>query len=79
MSDDTNPAAQPTPDQPTHPQVQVQLTGRDGNAYAIIGTVARALRRQVGNEAATAFTDAAFACRSYDELLYLAMTTVNVH
>lgn len=79
MTDDTTHDAPAGTDKPTHPHVHVQLTGRDGNAYAIIAAVARALRREVGNDAATAFTTAAFACGSYDELLYLAMTTVHVH
>ena len=30
---------------PKHPNVKVQLTGRDGNAFAIIGTVTQALKR----------------------------------
>lgn len=63
---------------PTHPDVYVQLTGRDGNAFAIIGAVAGALRRQVGPESAEAFTSAAFNCGSYDELLALATNTVEV-
>ena len=66
------------PAQPTYPHVHVQLTGTDGNAFAIIGTVAAALRREVGPGAAAAFTTAAFACGSYDDLLQLAMTTVEV-
>jgi len=28
-----------------HPEVVVELTGRDGNAYAILGAVQQALRR----------------------------------
>jgi hypothetical protein len=28
-----------------HPEVVVELTGRDGNAYAILGAVGQALRR----------------------------------
>ncbi|MEV6491958.1 hypothetical protein AB0M20_25580, partial [Actinoplanes sp. NPDC051633] len=50
------------PDEPTYPQVRVQLAGTDGNAYAVIAAVARQLRRQVGADAATDFTTAAFAC-----------------
>jgi hypothetical protein len=68
----------PDPDRPAYPDITVQLTGRDGNAYAIIGAVARELRRQVGDAAATAFAAAAFECGSYDELLQLAMATVTV-
>lgn len=63
---------------PTYPDVYVQLTGRSGNAYAIIGAVSGALKREVGFEAAEAFQTAAFNCGSYDELLALAMNTVEV-
>lgn len=34
-----------TPTAPRYPDVTVQLTGTDGNAFAILGTVQRALRR----------------------------------
>ena len=61
-----------------YPQVTVQLTGEDGNAFSIIGKVSRALRRQVSPEAAEEFSREALACQSYDELLYLAMRTVEV-
>jgi hypothetical protein len=76
MPTDTPPT--PAAGRPTHPHVQVRLTGSDGNAYAIIAKVAAALRREVDADAAATFTTAAFACRSYDELLQLAMTTVEV-
>ena len=33
------------PQQPRYPDVQVQLTGEDGNAFAILGRTAGALRR----------------------------------
>lgn len=69
----------PDPNQPTYPHVHVQLTGHDGNAYNIIGRVATAIRKQVGDDAAKQFTEAAFAAKSYDDLLNLAMTTVDVH
>ena len=65
--------------QPKYPDVHVQLSGEDGNANGIIGRVAKALRRSVGDEAASEFTNAATNCGSYDELLVLAMETVNVH
>jgi hypothetical protein len=32
------------PTQPRHPEICVQLTGEDGNAFAILGRTARALR-----------------------------------
>jgi hypothetical protein len=33
------------PQQPRYPDVQVQLSGEDGNAFAILGRTAGALRR----------------------------------
>jgi hypothetical protein len=33
------------PNEPRHPDVWVQLTGEDGNAFAILGRTARALRQ----------------------------------
>jgi hypothetical protein len=44
---------------------------------ATLTAVDEALRRQAGTAAATTFT-AARACGSYDELLQLALTTVDV-
>lgn len=64
--------------QPLYPQVTVQLSGRDGNAFSIIASVTRALRREVGDDAADSFTTAAFESASYDDLLRLAMSTVAV-
>ena len=63
---------------PKYPQVTVRLTGEDGNAFSIIGRVAKALRREVGPEAAAEFQTEAFAQPSYDHLLRLAMRTVEV-
>ena len=65
-------------DQPTYPDIYVQLTGHDGNAFAIIGAVSKVLRREVGNEAAAKFSHDAMDCGSYDELLRLATSTVQV-
>lgn len=64
--------------QPTYPDVTVQLTGRDGNAFAIIGAVAGALRREVSAEASAKFSHEAMDQQSYDDLLQLAASTVNV-
>lgn len=58
--------------------ITVKLTGEDGNAFAIIGAVASALRRQVGVAASLDYTSAAMDCGSYDELLVLTMSTVHV-
>jgi hypothetical protein len=64
---------------PTYPNVTVHLsTGQDGNVFAVIGTVRRALDREVGTNAAVQFVTDAFACGSYDEVLRLVMSTVDV-
>jgi hypothetical protein len=60
-----------------HEDVEVQLTGTDGNAFAIIGTVSKALRRAGYRDDAAAFEKQAFESHSYDEILQLAMQTVN--
>lgn len=58
--------------------VKVQLTGGDGNAFAIIGTVSKALKRAGLADVAAEFRDRAYAAGSYDELLQLAMSYVEV-
>jgi len=58
--------------------VEVPLTGTDGNAFAIIGSVARALRLVHGEAAASAYVAKASAVGSYDGLLALTMQTVQV-
>ena len=60
-----------------YPNVLVQLTGKDGNAFHIIGRVRAAMRR-AGIPAAEieAFSDEANASKSYDELLQFVMRTV---
>jgi hypothetical protein len=77
------PPTPPTPTpataaKPEHPHVRVRLSGGDGNVHIIIGKVAVALRRQVGDAAADAFNAAAYQCGSYDEVLQLVMRTVRV-
>lgn len=72
-----------------YPEIEVQLTGGDGNAFAIIGAVSKAIKRE--GVAAGYFVDSAEAYRaaeaysaeaqqseSYDALLQHAMRTVNV-
>lgn len=58
--------------------VPVQLSGEDGNVFAIAGRVGRALRRAGFPEAATAYYAALQDCKSYDEALALTMRTVDV-
>ncbi|WP_435245096.1 hypothetical protein [Streptomyces tendae] len=61
---------------PTHPEVTVQLSGEDGNAYHLIGLVTRALRQAGHREAASEFTRDAMQSESHDDLLQLIMRTV---
>lgn len=63
---------------PRYPDVEVELIGTDGNAFALIGKVAKALRREVSREASDAFRSEAMIQGSYDELLQLIMRTVEV-
>ena len=59
-------------------EVEVRLTGEDGNAYAIIGNVSRALKRSgVSAEEVTAFQDEAMS-GDYDNVLRTAMRWVSV-
>lgn len=79
--------AQPTPPMPDpspegqddirYPDVVVQLTGEDGNAFAILGTVGRALRQAGhGDDAAEFFAEATNG--DYQHLLWTCMRWVTV-
>jgi len=46
-----------------------KLVGGDGNVFAIIAAVKRALRDMGQHEAASDFVQQAFRCKSYDEVL----------
>ena len=61
-----------------YPNIEVQLTGGDGNAFAIIGAVKKALRRGgVSAKEQTEFVDAATS-GDYDNVLRTAMAWVDV-
>lgn len=60
-----------------YPEVTVELIGQDGNAFAILGAVKKALRRNVSEEAATAYYQEATS-GDYDNLLRVTAQTVNV-
>jgi hypothetical protein len=62
---------------PKFPDVQVQLSGRDGNAFAIIGNVNRALRNAGHGDQVDAFTAEAMD-GDYNHLLATAMRWVDV-
>ena len=56
-----------------------QLTGEDGNVFAIMGRVRRALRRAGLSDKAEEFTEKAKKAQSYDEVLALCFNYVDVH
>lgn len=63
---------------PLYPDVKVQLTGNDGNAFAIIGSVVKALQRaDVDDEEIQRFSAEATS-GDYDNLLRTAMRWVAV-
>ncbi len=62
-----------------YPDVTVVLTGTDGNAYAIMGAVKKALRKSGKNqEVIDAWFKEARSSKSYDDLLQLCFQWVNV-
>ena len=63
---------------PRYGRVSVKLIGENGNAFAVIGAVAKALPREVDRAAADEWTEAAWGAGSYDELLWLALAWVEV-
>lgn len=63
----------------TYPQISVELVGTDGNAYALIGTVGRALKDGgVSREQIAEWNRQAFEAPSYDDLLRFIIETVEV-
>ena len=60
-----------------YPDIEVELTGHDGNAMAIISAVRRALRRKAPPSAVDAFTSEAMS-GDYDHVLQTAMRWVDV-
>ena len=57
--------------------VKVKLVGKDGNAFAILGTVSKALRRAGYAELAKQYMTEAIA-GDYDHLLQVTMNYVEV-
>jgi len=61
-----------------HDTITVKLTGRDGNAFSIIASVTKAMRKHGCSKAdIDAYTKAAMS-GDYDNLLRVTMDTVNV-
>ena len=64
--------------EPKYPNVVVELVGHDGNAYAILARVRRALREHgVPDEEIRQFTDEGTA-GDYDRLLQVVLRWVEV-
>lgn len=61
-----------------YPEIHVQLTGQDGNAFAILGAVKRELRKaKVSKEEQDLFMEEATS-GDYDHLLQTTMEWVEV-
>jgi len=65
--------------EPLYPEIEVQLSGEDGNAFFIIARVAEALKRgRVSREEQDEFQEEAMS-GDYDHVLQTCMKWVNVH
>lgn len=61
-----------------YPEIEVQLTGNDGNAYAIMGAVQKALRRaEVPQHEIEQYLNQSMS-GDYNNLLRVAMNWVSV-
>lgn len=64
--------------EPKYPDVIVQLTGEDGNAFFIMGRVLKAMKRAgISDEECRAYTEHAMS-GDYDNLLRVTQETVTV-
>jgi Domain of unknown function (DUF4314) len=73
----SSPAMPDDPTQPRYPEVQVQLSGQDGNAFAILGRTTAALRAAgVPSEEIDAYFAEATS-GDYDHLLQTTMAWVD--
>lgn len=65
--------------EPLYPEIEVQLSGEDGNAFFIIARVAEALKRgRVSREEQDEFQEEAMS-GDYDHVLQTCMKWVDVH
>ena len=60
-----------------YPEISVQLAGLDGNSFAILGRVCRALRRAEIADAEVANFLSEATVGDYDHLLQVVMKTVD--
>ena len=64
--------------EPKFPNITVRLVGNDGNAFAVLGLVSKALKKaNVPKDEISRFTDEAIQ-GDYDHLLRTVMQWVNV-
>lgn len=63
---------------PKYPEVEVQLTGNDGNAFAIMGRVSRALKDAGHGDDVAAYTSESMS-GDYANLLRVAAAYVTVN
>jgi hypothetical protein len=63
---------------PKYENVEVQLSGEDGNVFSIIGRVTRAMKKAGLRDEADEFASQAMSSSSYDEVLRPCMDTVSV-
>ena len=64
--------------EPKYPEIEVQLSGQDGNAFNIMGLVSRALRRAGHGDEVKQYQTESMA-GDYDNLLRVAMAWVSVN
>ena len=62
----------------TYPDVKVTLVGTDGNAFAILGAVRKAIKEKHGGIKSRAWLDQAAKCENYEALLVFVMQSVEV-
>jgi hypothetical protein len=61
-----------------YPEIEVQLSGQDGNAFAVMGAVKQALKRaKVSADEISEYTKQSMS-GDYDNLLRVAMSWVTV-
>lgn len=61
------------------PEVEVKLIGEDGNAYAIMAAVQKAMRKaEIPQHEIDSYLNKSLNSKSYDELLQVALKTVTV-
>ena len=63
---------------PKYPNITVQLTGNDGNAFAIMGAVRKALKREKVSADEIAEYTKQSTSGDYDNLLRVSMSWVTV-